>query len=112
MKNGVVDLDVMKEIVVNERKYEYFLDKEKMFWAMFYTIPTYHNPTGMTLSPGKRIGWDIRRGNMMNSYGIFPRFFWLFFAIVNTANSVKNTSSNHIQTKHRRSITYSTILIF
>lgn len=23
------------------------------FWAMFYTVPTFHNPTGVTLSPEK-----------------------------------------------------------
>ncbi|XP_048510524.1 uncharacterized protein YER152C-like isoform X3 [Athalia rosae] len=52
MKLGVVDLDAMEKIVADEKERgEYLIDEEKIFWAVFYTIPTYHNPTGMTLSP-------------------------------------------------------------
>lgn len=51
MKDGVVDIDAMARIVAEEKKNEYYLDEEKIFWAMFYTIPTFHNPTGMTLPP-------------------------------------------------------------
>lgn len=54
MKNYVVDLDAMSQIVAEERKHSYYSNKEKIFWAMFYTIPTFHNPTGMTLAPGKK----------------------------------------------------------
>ena len=25
----------------------------KPFWALFYTIPVYHNPTGVSASPGE-----------------------------------------------------------
>lgn len=54
MKDDCVDLEAMEEIVKNEKNKstDYLLTKEKIFWAMFYTIPTFHNPTGMTLSEG------------------------------------------------------------
>ncbi|XP_024947201.1 uncharacterized protein LOC107274184 isoform X2 [Cephus cinctus] len=51
MKDDLVDLDEMEKILQVERKGNYFLNKDKIFWGMFYTIPTYHNPTGMTLPP-------------------------------------------------------------
>lgn len=53
MKNDVVDLDAFEKIISEVKKDEFYLNKEKIFWAMFYTIPTYHNPTGMVLPPGK-----------------------------------------------------------
>lgn len=54
MKDDVVDLDAFEKIVAEEKmKSNYFLNDQKIFWAMFYTIPIFHNPTGMTLSPGK-----------------------------------------------------------
>lgn len=53
MKNGVVDLEAMTKIVASQKgSNKYYLDKEKIFWAMFYTMPTFHNPTGMSLSAG------------------------------------------------------------
>lgn len=53
MKDDVVDLDAFEKIVAEEKtKGNYFLNDQKIFWAMFYTIPIFHNPTGMTLSPG------------------------------------------------------------
>ncbi|KAM0733398.1 Aromatic-amino-acid aminotransferase 1 [Formica fusca] len=52
MKDDVVDLDAFEKIVAEEKtKSNYFLNDQKIFWAMFYTIPIFHNPTGMTLSP-------------------------------------------------------------
>lgn len=30
-----------------------FQSKDKMFWAIYYTIPTFHNPTGISFSDGK-----------------------------------------------------------
>lgn len=54
MKNDIVDLDAFEEIVKEEKKKrEFFIDEQKMFWGMFYTTPTFHNPTGLTLPPGK-----------------------------------------------------------
>lgn len=32
-------------------KEKQFKSKNKEFWAMYYTIPTYHNPTGIIFSP-------------------------------------------------------------
>ncbi|XP_012151850.2 2-aminoadipate transaminase [Megachile rotundata] len=50
MKNDVVDLDAFEKIVQQEKqKGNFLLNEEKLFWAMFYTIPTFHNPTGTTL---------------------------------------------------------------
>lgn len=52
MKNDIVDLDAFEEIVKEEKKKrEFFIDEQKMFWGMFYTTPTFHNPTGLTLPP-------------------------------------------------------------
>ncbi|XP_014471263.1 PREDICTED: 2-aminoadipate transaminase-like [Dinoponera quadriceps] len=51
MKDDVVNLDAFEKIVAEERtKGNFFLSDQKIFWAMFYTIPIFHNPTGMTLS--------------------------------------------------------------
>lgn len=53
MKDDVVDLDALEEIIIKEKtKSNFLLNDQKIFWAMFYTIPIFHNPTGMTLSPG------------------------------------------------------------
>lgn len=50
MKDDVVDLDALEELVREEKKRGgYFLNEEKIYWAVFYTIPTFHNPTGTTL---------------------------------------------------------------
>lgn len=54
MKNDMVDLDAFEKIVAEEKMNGKFLHtEEKIFWAMFYTIPTFHNPTGSTLPPGE-----------------------------------------------------------
>ncbi|XP_039966083.1 aromatic amino acid aminotransferase C569.07-like [Bactrocera tryoni] len=37
-----VDVKELEKIVQEKR----FQSKSKTFWAMYYTIPTYHNPTG------------------------------------------------------------------
>lgn len=55
MKDDTVDLDALEKIIIEERektKGNFFLNDQKIFWAMFYTIPIFHNPTGMTLLPG------------------------------------------------------------
>lgn len=53
MKDDVVDVDALEKIVAEEKtKGNYFLNDQKMFWAMYYTISIFHNPTGMTLPPG------------------------------------------------------------
>nr|XP_033329689.1 2-aminoadipate transaminase-like [Megalopta genalis]XP_033329690.1 2-aminoadipate transaminase-like [Megalopta genalis] len=52
MKNDIVDLDAFERIVAEEKsKGEFLLTDEKIFWAMFYTIPIFHNPTGSTMPP-------------------------------------------------------------
>ncbi|XP_031838655.2 2-aminoadipate transaminase isoform X1 [Nomia melanderi] len=52
MKNDMVDLDAFEKIVAKEKiSGEFLHTEEKIFWAMFYTIPTFHNPTGSTLPP-------------------------------------------------------------
>ncbi|XP_005176946.2 uncharacterized protein LOC101898464 [Musca domestica] len=45
-KNGV-DLDDLEQ----QLKEKQFKSEKKEFWAMYYTIPTYHNPTGIHFSP-------------------------------------------------------------
>ncbi|XP_047370879.1 2-aminoadipate transaminase-like [Vespa velutina] len=64
MKNDIVDLDAFEKIISEVKKGEFYLNNEKIFWAMFYTIPTYHNPTGMVLPPDscKRLV-EIARNN-------------------------------------------------
>jgi len=53
MKDDVVDVDALEKIVAEEKtKGNYFLNDQKIFWAMYYTISIFHNPTGMTLPPG------------------------------------------------------------
>ncbi len=51
--NTGVDVDRLEEAV----KSEYGMRPKELpqgkFWAMFYTIPTFHNPTGAILSPDK-----------------------------------------------------------
>ncbi|KQS43785.1 uncharacterized protein Dere_GG13949, isoform B [Drosophila erecta] len=42
-----VDLNDLKEQVSKRR----FQSKNKEFWGIYYTIPTYHNPTGILFSP-------------------------------------------------------------
>ncbi|OXU25097.1 hypothetical protein TSAR_016883 [Trichomalopsis sarcophagae] len=51
MKDDVVDLDAFEKIVKEEKRKSYTIGNDKIFWAMYYTVPTFHNPTGMSLSP-------------------------------------------------------------
>ncbi|XP_043278225.1 2-aminoadipate transaminase-like [Venturia canescens] len=51
MKSDLVDLDALEKLINKEKEKAYLLNEDKIFWAMFYAIPTYHNPTGMTLPP-------------------------------------------------------------
>lgn len=53
MKNDYVDFEKFDIIINNEMKNNnnYLITNDKIYWAMFYTIPTFHNPTGMTLPP-------------------------------------------------------------
>ncbi|XP_011298708.1 uncharacterized protein YER152C-like [Fopius arisanus] len=54
MKDKTVDIEAFEKIVVEEkRRNDYYLNDQKIFWGMFYTIPTYHNPTGMVLPENK-----------------------------------------------------------
>ncbi|XP_076748600.1 2-aminoadipate transaminase isoform X2 [Xylocopa sonorina] len=68
MKNDIVDLNAFEKIVVEEKQSGNFLiNEQKIFWAMFYTIPTFHNPTGTTLLPAscKRLVEIARRNSIM-----------------------------------------------
>jgi DNA-binding transcriptional MocR family regulator len=48
-----VDVTAMENIVREEKsKGSWNVTEEKPFWAMFYTIPIFHNPTGITLPKG------------------------------------------------------------
>ncbi|XP_063982719.1 uncharacterized protein LOC135165385 [Diachasmimorpha longicaudata] len=54
MEDKTVDLEAFDRIVTEEKgKANYYLNDQKIFWGVFYTIPTYHNPTGMVLAPDK-----------------------------------------------------------
>lgn len=44
-----VDLKDLEEKV----KERCFKSENKEFWGIYYTIPTYHNPTGILFTPGK-----------------------------------------------------------
>lgn len=55
-----MDLDGLEVIVKEARNDSYLLNNEKIFWAMFYTIPIFHNPTGMTLPAGTEYLWCYR----------------------------------------------------
>lgn len=46
--NGV-DVQQLRRLV-SEHRFEPSADK--MFWGMYYTIPVYHNPTGITFTDG------------------------------------------------------------
>jgi len=51
-----VDVAAMENIVRKEKsKGSWNVTEEKPFWAMFYTIPVFHNPTGITLPKGMRL---------------------------------------------------------
>jgi hypothetical protein len=51
-----VDVQAMENIVREEKsKGSWNVTEEKPFWAMFYTIPVFHNPTGVTLPKGERL---------------------------------------------------------
>ncbi|XP_011859584.1 PREDICTED: uncharacterized protein YER152C-like isoform X2 [Vollenhovia emeryi] len=65
MKDDAVDLDALEKIIVEKKtKGNFLLNDQKIFWAMFYTIPIFHNPTGMTLSPDQcRRLVEIARNN-------------------------------------------------
>ena len=41
-----VDLEMLEKLVQEKQ----FKSKNKEFWGMYYTIPTYHNPTGILFS--------------------------------------------------------------
>ncbi|CAG2053221.1 unnamed protein product, partial [Timema podura] len=46
-----VDTEALKIIASEERsKGSWELTENKLFWAIFYTIPIFHNPTGVTMS--------------------------------------------------------------
>lgn len=69
MKDDVVDLDAFEKIVAEEKcnlNGNFLTNEQKLFWAMFYTIPTFHNPTGTTLPPEscKRLV-EIARNNSL-----------------------------------------------
>lgn len=61
MKNDLMDLDALEELINEHKIQQYLVNETKIFWAMFYTIPTYHNPTGMTLPPGNQLFFSIKR---------------------------------------------------
>lgn len=66
MKDDLVDLDAFEKIIAEKKKGNFYLNDDKIFWAMFYTVPTYHNPTGMVLPPEScRRLIDIARNNSM-----------------------------------------------
>lgn len=50
LNNDGVDIDDLERKLKEKR----FQSKDKMFWGAYYTIPTYHNPTGILFSEGKR----------------------------------------------------------
>ncbi len=55
-KDGV-DIEALRKLVA-EYKFE---SKTKMFWGMYYTIPVFHNPTGLLYSEGKVKVYSLAR---------------------------------------------------
>lgn len=47
LKEDGVDLEYFEKMLREKQ----FSSSNKEFWAMYYTIPTYHNPTGILFSP-------------------------------------------------------------
>lgn len=55
MDSEGVDVAAMEKIVREEKsKGSWTMTEGKPFWAMFYTIPIFHNPTGITLPKSKQ----------------------------------------------------------
>jgi len=52
MEADGVNVDQFEEAVKSEYSKHQHL-KDGKFWALFYTIPTFHNPTGVVQSPQK-----------------------------------------------------------
>ena len=48
-----VDVAELEEAVKREHARRVHPEGQGKFWAMFYTIPTFHNPTGSVMSPEK-----------------------------------------------------------
>lgn len=54
MESDGVNIDQFEEAVKREySKREATKSNDGKFWALFYTIPTFQNPSGVVLSPGK-----------------------------------------------------------
>lgn len=45
-----VDINDLEEKLMKNR----FQQNSKMFWGVYYTIPTFHNPTGILFSEGEK----------------------------------------------------------
>ncbi len=76
MEKDGVDVDVLDRKVAAEKEQMHLRGEDceegssnghKRFWAMFYTIPTFHNPTGVCVSPAKssRIVDTARRHDLL-----------------------------------------------
>ena len=51
LKDDGVDLEDLEEKII---KYK-FKSESKMFFGCYYTMPTFHNPTGLLFSPGRNL---------------------------------------------------------
>ena len=47
-----VDIDDLEEKL---KMKQFEPQSDKMFWGIYYTIPTFHNPTGILFSEGKNV---------------------------------------------------------
>lgn len=68
MKNDMVDVNAFEKIVMEQKcDHNFLTNEQKIFWAMFYTIPTFHNPTGSTLLVGncKRLVEIARKNSII-----------------------------------------------
>ncbi|XP_049828353.1 2-aminoadipate transaminase [Schistocerca gregaria] len=53
LNNDGVDTEAFKKIALEEKsKGKWMTDEQRPFWAVLYTIPLFHNPTGITMSEG------------------------------------------------------------
>ena len=53
-EDGIVPKDLERAIRENSGGIPQIITDDKPYWAMLYTIPTFHNPTGRLLSPGEK----------------------------------------------------------
>lgn len=85
MEEDGVDVVSLESLVEKEFKKRLTAKDEESqperFWSMFYTIPTYHNPTGILTSPAKcqKIMEIARKFDLVQNSAIFFNYLCTLF---------------------------------